>query len=57
MTALVCGETSDFGNMCDLGDPSHHAMVEFIGECDEPVPYPKDTDEYWFINLACCCDF
>jgi hypothetical protein len=57
MTALVCGELSDFGNMCDLGDPSHHAMIAFSGECAEPIPYPKDSEEYWFINYTCCCDF
>ncbi len=57
MTALVCGEYTEWSNRCDLGDPAHHAMIEFSGECDEPVPYPKDTDDYYLIDFACCCDF
>jgi hypothetical protein len=57
MTAFVCGKHGDFGNECDLGDPDNYPIVEFTGECDEPIPYPKDDELYSFINFACCCDF
>jgi hypothetical protein len=57
MTAYVCADIGDFGNECYLGDPAHHALVEFTGECDEPIPYPDwfEADTFTFISYACCC--
>lgn len=57
MTAFVCGTVGDFGDECDLGNPDNYALIEFTGECDEPIPYPEDGGSYSFIDFACCCDF
>ncbi len=43
MTAVLCETVGDFGDQCDLGNPLHEAIVEFKGECAEPIPYPD-----WF---------
>jgi hypothetical protein len=57
MTAFVCETVGDFGDQCDLGNPLHEAIIEFSGECDEPIPYPDwfEPEGFSFINFACCC--
>jgi hypothetical protein len=57
LTAFVCAIEGDFGDQCNLGDPANHALIEFTGECDEPIPYPDwfEPEGFTFINFACCC--
>jgi hypothetical protein len=55
-TGLVCINSEQLGNHCDLGDPSEQALYDLMGECDEIPPQPGILEPGFYPYLNCCCE-